>query len=335
VNILLTGGAGYIGSHTAITLSEDGHNVVLMDNFSNSCQSVLINIQRVLGKTLICINEDVRTTEKVEKILREYKIDAVMHFAGLKSVGESVKNPLNYYYNNVVGTLSLLDAMNKAGTKNLIFSSSATVYGEPQYLPIDENHPLSPINPYGRTKLHVEHILKDHVIANPKMKIVNLRYFNPVGAHDSALIGESPRGIPNNAMPFIAQVAAGKIPEFSVFGNDYSTFDGSGIRDYIHVMDLAEGHLAALSYLPHTLDFETFNLGTGKGYSVFELLKQYEVACGHVIPFRIAPRRQGDIASCYTTPGKANNILGWQAKRSLLEMCASSWNYVCKKRFLF
>jgi UDP-glucose 4-epimerase len=327
VNILLTGGAGYIGSHTAVVLSQAGHEVVLLDNFCNSNPSVLERLEKILGKRLPCIEADVRETDVVEKVLREYKIDAVIHFAGLKAVGESVANPVLYYANNVQGSISLLQAMQKVGVKTLVFSSSATVYGDPQYLPIDESHPTSATNAYGRSKLHIEEILKDVANSDAGWKIICLRYFNPVGAHESGLVGEDPRGTPNNLMPYIAQVVVGKLAKLQVYGNDYPTPDGTGIRDYIHVMDLAEGHVAALNYLGTNQGWSAINLGTGKGTSVLEMLKAYELACGKVIDYSIEQRRSGDIASCFARADKAADLLSWKSKRNLFEMCQSSWNW--------
>jgi UDP-glucose 4-epimerase len=327
LNVLLTGGAGYIGSHTATGLLEAGYDVVLLDNFCNSHRAILERIEKIVGKSVQCIDGDVRDTALVKKALQEYGVEVVIHLAGLKAVGESVKTPLNYYENNVHGTLSLLRAMDEADVNNMIFSSSATVYGDPQYLPIDENHPVAPTNPYGRTKLFIEQILEDHVRANNNIRVVNLRYFNPVGSHISALLGEDPIGTPNNLMPFMARVASGELKELSVFGNDYPTMDGTGVRDYIHVVDLAEGHVAALAYLPKSTGFETFNLGTGSGFSVLQVIQSYEAACGKKIPYQIVKRRPGDIASCYTAPNKANAVLKWKANRSLSEMCLSSWDF--------
>ena len=325
MNILLTGGAGYIGSHTAVVLSQAGHEVVLLDNFCNSSPSVLDRLEKILGKALPCIEADVRETEVVEKVLREYKIDAVIHFAGLKAVGESVEKPVEYYANNVQGTISLLQAMNAVGVKKLVFSSSATVYGDPQYLPIDENHPTNPTNPYGRTKLQIEQILRDLSNSDTEWRIICLRYFNPVGAHESGLIGESPNGVPNNLMPYIAQVAAGKLPHVNVYGNDYPTPDGTGIRDYIHVVDLAEGHLAALDYVNNHQGWDVFNLGTGHGISVLEMISSYEQANGQEIAYQIKGRRKGDIASCYTKVEKLQDLLQWRARYALNQMCQSSW----------
>jgi UDP-glucose 4-epimerase len=327
MNILLTGGAGYIGSHTAIVLMQAGHSVVLYDNLCNSSNSAILNLEKILGSTVAFVEGDVQNTSLLKATMQNHNIDAVIHFAGLKAVGESVKTPLSYYDNNVQGTLSLLRAMNEQSIKNIIFSSSATVYGDPKYLPIDENHPLVPTNPYGRTKLQIEQILEDVAISDSEWKIVNLRYFNPAGAHESGLLGENPRDVPNNLMPYIAQVATGQLPQLRVFGGDYSTEDGTGVRDFIHVMDLAEGHLAALSYLARASGFEVFNLGTGMGYSVFQMISAFEKASKITIPYAVVNRRAGDIASCYATAKKANTKLNWKAKRTLAEMCSSGWEF--------
>ena len=326
-NILLTGGTGYIGSHTAVVLSKLGHKVVLFDNLSNSSDAVLENLAQITGQRFFFVKGDVRDFELIEKMLVSYEIDAVIHFAGLKAVGESVEKPIDYYANNVHGTISLLKAMQSANVKTLVFSSSATVYGEPQYLPLDESHPTSATNPYGRSKLHVEEMLKDIAISDTEWRIACLRYFNPVGAHESGLIGEIPNGVPNNLMPYIAQVAAGQRAYLSVFGNDYSTSDGTGVRDYIHVMDLAEGHSSALNFLSLTAGCHTINLGTGNGYSVLEMVRAFEKASGREVPFNVVPRRAGDAAQCYANPQKAANLLGWNAKRSLNDMCESTWRF--------
>lgn len=324
MNILLTGGCGYIGSHTAVALSEAGHQVVLMDNFSNSNRSVLLRLQKILGKELTCVEADVRHTEFIAKILRDYNIDAVIHFAGLKAVGESVEKPIEYYANNVQGTISLMEAMKSADIKTLVFSSSATVYGDPQYLPIDEDHPTKATNPYGRSKLHIEEMLNDVANSDHGWKIICLRYFNPVGAHDSGLIGEDPNGLPNNLMPYIAQVAEGKLSQLKVFGNDYPTPDGTGVRDYIHVMDLAEGHLAALEYISLKKGWIAINLGTGRGTSVLEIISEYQRVIGRQIPFDFVGRRPGDIANCSAKVDCAKKLLNWTSKRSLFDMCSSS-----------
>ena len=323
MNILLTGGTGYIGSHTAVVLSQAGHEVVLLDNFCNSDPSVLERLEKILGKALPCIEADVRETDVVEKVLREYKIDAVIHFAGLKAVGESNEKPVEYYANNVQGAISLLQAMNAVGVKKLVFSSSATVYGDPQYLPIDESHPTNPTNPYGRTKLQIEQMLRDLSNSDPEWRIICLRYFNPVGAHESGLIGESPEGVPNNLMPYIAKVASGKLPYLNIFGKDYSTKDGPGIRDYIHIMDLVDGHLVALEYLRAHPNYEIVNLGTGVGYSVMEIVSEFEAAWNLKIPYKFSCRRSGDIASCIADVSRAEEIFRWTAQRGLSSMCSS------------
>lgn len=325
MNILLTGGAGYIGSHAAVVLSQAGHEVVLLDNFCNSRKSILERLQKIVGKALPCVEGDVRDTALVAKALQDYKIDAVIHFAGLKAVGESVEKPIEYYANNVHGAISLLEAMKSTNVKNLVFSSSATVYGDPQYLPIDEDHPTSATNAYGRSKLHIEEMLKDVAMSDPEWKIVCLRYFNPVGAHESGLIGEDPNGLPSNLMPYIAQVAVGKLPYLNIYGNDYPTIDGTGVRDYIHVTDLAEGHLAALAYVQNHQGWDVFNLGTGRGVSVLEMISSYQQASSKEIAYQVKGRRKGDIASCYTAVQKSQDLLQWRAHFVLDQMCKSSW----------
>jgi len=328
--ILLTGGTGYIGTHTAVALAQTGYEVVLYDNLCNSELSVLDNLNKITGKQFPFIEGDVRNAEMLGKTLIDYKIDAVMHFAGLKAVSESVEKPIKYYDNNVNGALSLLKAMCTANTKTLVFSSSATVYGEPDYLPFDENHPTRAVNPYGRCKLHVEEMLSDMADADPNWRISILRYFNPVGAHESGLIGENPKGTPNNLMPYIAQVAIGKRDALNVFGNDYPTKDGTGVRDYIHVMDLAEGHLVAMEYLASHTSCHVFNLGAGRGYSVLDMVKAFETSTGKSVPIRIAPRRLGDIPEFFADATKAQQVLNWKAERTLIEMCNSSWVYQSK-----
>ena len=326
-NVLLTGGAGYIGSHTAVALAAAGHRVVVYDNFSNSEPAAVQRLAQVVGAPVVTIEGDVRDTALLQRTLLEQKIDAVIHFAGLKAVGESVLKPVDYYASNVQGAISLLQAMQGAGCKTWVFSSSATVYGDPHYLPIDEAHPTRATSPYGRCKLHIEEILSDLSVADPSWRLAALRYFNPVGAHPSGLIGENPNGIPNNLMPFVAQVAVGKLPQLNVFGNDYDTPDGTGVRDYIHVMDLAEGHLAALKFLMQHPGLHTFNLGTGRGYSVLEMIKAFEAASGKPVPYTVAPRRAGDIASCYASVEFSAQTLNWRATRSLKDMCESSWKF--------
>lgn len=327
MNILLTGGAGYIGSHTAIALSEAGYTVTILDNFSNSHKSVLDRLEKIIGKKLAYINGDVRDTTLLIQIFERYKFNAVIHFAGLKSVGESIQLPIEYYANNVEGTISLIQALKVSNVKTLIFSSSATVYGDPKYVPLDEEHPIGPTNPYGRTKLHTEEMLKDLAGSDPSWRIVCLRYFNPVGAHHSGLIGEEPKGVPNNLLPFIAQVAAGKLSVLNVYGNDYPTTDGTGVRDYIHVVDLAKGHLAALNYASSHAGWEVFNLGTGHGFSVFEMLKAFELVSGKRIPYILCERRPGDVASCFADVKKAKELLDWHAEKLLDDICLSSWSW--------
>lgn len=324
MNILLTGGAGYIGSHTAVVLSQAGHEVVLLDNFCNSRKSVLERLQKILGKALPCVEGDVRNTALVTKTLQDYKIDAVIHFAGLKAVGESVEKPIEYYANNVQGTISLLEAMKLTNIKTLVFSSSATVYGDPQYLPIDEDHPTSATNAYGRSKLHIEEMLKDVANSDADWKIICLRYFNPVGAHESGLIGEDPNGLPNNLMPYLAQVASGKLRKVYVFGNDYQTADGTGVRDYVHISDLAEGHVAALVYASDKVRFEAVNLGTGKGTSVLEAIQGFEAASNRTISYEIVARRAGDVPACFAKVDLARNKLSWVATRQLSDAFSSA-----------
>jgi UDP-glucose 4-epimerase len=329
MNILLTGGSGYIGSHAALALAQAKNEVVLLDNLSNSRADVLPRIGHILGHDLTLIQGDVRDVDLLEQALRKFRIQAVVHLAGLKAVGESVAYPLAYYDNNVAGTQCLLRAMQRCGVRTLVFSSSATVYGEPQYLPLDENHPTRAVNPYGRSKLHIEEMLSDLAASDSAWRIACLRYFNPVGAHESGLIGEDPNGAPNNLMPYIAQVAVGHRNKLSVFGSDYATPDGTGVRDYIHVTDLADGHLAALNYLGHSdgVGWHAFNLGTGKGISVLEVIQSFERTSGVKIPYEIAARRPGDVASTYASPDKARRLLDWQATRGLDEMCASAWRW--------
>lgn len=328
MNILLTGGTGYIGSHTAVVLAQAGHRVVLLDNLCNSQASVAERIGRITGHIPLLEVCDVRNTNRVRAVLRQHAIQAVVHFAGLKAVGESVQQPLAYFDANVGGAISLLQAMQAEGVKHLVFSSSATVYGQPQYLPLDEAHPTGATNPYGRTKLHIEEMLQDLAASDATWRIAILRYFNPVGAHESGLIGEDPNGTPNNLMPYIARVAAGKLPHLNVWGNDYPTPDGTGVRDYIHVMDLAEGHRAALDHLGQsTQACDVFNLGTGQGYSVLDMVQAFEKATGHTVPLQMAARRPGDVASCYADSRKATTIIGWRARQSLAQMCASAWAF--------
>lgn len=328
MRILLTGGAGYIGSHVAAALVAEKHEVVCFDNLSNSDASVMDRLEAITGTAVPLVEGDIRDGDALRRVMREHEVKAVIHFAGLKAVGESVAEPIKYYDNNVRGTLSLLEAMRDCGVKMLVFSSSATVYGQPQYLPLDENHPTSATNPYGRTKLMIEEMLADVAAADPEWRIAILRYFNPVGAHDSGLIGENPNGIPNNLMPFISRVAAGRLAELSVFGDDYDTPDGTGVRDYIHVVDLAGGHVAALDAIAKAEQpLSTWNLGTGTGYSVLDMVEAFERVNGVPIPYRIAPRRDGDVASCFASPERAARELGWTAERDLDAMCSSSWNF--------
>lgn len=324
--ILVTGGAGYIGSHTCVELLNAGHEVVVFDNFCNSHPEVLNRIRMITGKAPHLVRGDIRDTAALTSALREYACTSVIHFAGLKAVGESVEKPLDYYDNNVVGTYSLLRAMLACDIKTLVFSSSATVYGEPQFLPLTEDHPLSATNPYGRTKLMIEEILRDLYHADPVWRIAILRYFNPVGAHESGLIGEDPQGIPNNLMPFIAQVAVGRRERLQIFGNDYPTPDGTGVRDYIHVVDLAEGHLNALSSLNQAGCF-ALNLGTGIGYSVLEVVRAFELASGGKVGCAFGSRREGDTAICYASPLQARQLIGWQAQRGLVDMCSDAWRW--------
>lgn len=326
MNILVTGGAGYIGSHTCVELLAAGHEIVVFDNFSNSHPEALARIERITGRRPQLAVGDIRDQHALEETLRRHQCEAVIHFAGLKAVGESVEQPLAYYDCNVIGTHRLLSAMQHCGVRTLVFSSSATVYGEPQCLPLAENHPLSATNPYGRSKLFSEDMLRDLYRADPRWRIAILRYFNPVGAHESGLIGENPQGVPNNLMPFVAQVAVGLREYLNVWGNDYATRDGTGIRDYIHVMDLASGHLKALERL-ETAQCAEINLGTGIGYSVLEVVRAFEIASGKEIPYRLSPRRPGDVAACYANPARAERYLGWKAQRDLGAMCRDHWHW--------
>jgi UDP-glucose 4-epimerase len=327
MNILVTGGAGYIGSHTCLELLQAGHDVVVVDNLSNSRKESLHRVQDLAGKPLRFHRVDLLDRPALEKVLQQAPVDAVIHFAGLKAVGESASKPLQYYHNNITGTLVLCELMQRFGVKHLVFSSSATVYGSANPAPLTEAMPLSATNPYGRTKLMIEEILRDLHRADPSWNIALLRYFNPVGAHRTGCIGEAPGGIPNNLFPYLSQVAVGKLPELSVFGNDYPTRDGTGVRDYIHVVDLALGHLKALEKLRSNPGVVTYNLGTGRGYSVLEAIAAFEKACGRKIPYRIVGRRPGDVAISYADPSRANRELDWTAARDLDEMCADSWRW--------
>ena len=327
MNILVTGGSGYIGSHACVALRAAGHSVTVVDNLANSRPEVLDRVARISGERPIFYEGDVRDRTLLRRIFAASPIDAVIHFAGLKAVGESVAQPLGYYDCNVGGAITLCEAMAESAVKTLIFSSSATVYGDPASVPIREDFPRSATNPYGASKLMIEDILADVAQADPAWRIGRLRYFNPVGAHASGLIGEEPNGVPNNLLPYVAQVAAGKRQRLSVFGNDYPTPDGTGVRDYIHVMDLVEGHLSALDYLLAKGGMLTVNLGTGCGYSVLDMVRAFEVASKRPIPFAVEPRRPGDIAACFADPALARQLLGWQARRGIEEMCSDAWRW--------
>jgi UDP-glucose 4-epimerase len=328
--ILVTGGAGYIGSHTCVELLNAGYEIVVLDNLSNSSEESLKRVQEITGKTLKFYKADLLDREALDNIFKENAIESVIHFAGLKAVGESVAIPLRYYHNNITGTLTLCEVMNKYNVKNMVFSSSATVYGDPHKVPITENFPLSATNPYGSTKLMIEEILRDLYVADKAWNIAILRYFNPVGAHHSGRIGEDPNGIPNNLVPYISQVAVGKLKQLSVYGNDYSTPDGTGVRDYIHVVDLAMGHLKALEKLRSNPGVEAYNLGTGNGYSVLQMVEAFSKAAGRDIAYKIVARRPGDIGSCFADPTKAKNELGWKALKGIEDMCADSWRWQSK-----
>jgi UDP-glucose 4-epimerase len=325
--IFVTGGAGYIGSHTCVELLSAGHDVTVFDNFCNSQPEALARVQRITGRTPTLVRGDIRDSRALTAALRASGAAAVIHFAGLKAVGESVQSPLTYYDNNVVGTVRLLEAMAACSVKTLVFSSSATVYGDPQFLPLTEDHPLTATNPYGQTKLVIEGMLRDLYGSDPSWRFGILRYFNPVGAHASGLIGEEPQGTPNNLLPFVAQVAVGRREFLNVWGNDYATPDGTGVRDYIHVVDLALGHLKALERLQQHAECRAINLGTGVGYSVLEMVRAFEQASGKPVPYRIASRRAGDIAACYADPALAMALLGWRAERGLEAMCSDAWRW--------
>ena len=330
MNILITGGAGYIGSHTCVELLQNGFGVVVMDNYSNSSPDVIGKIETITGKKFPAYECDMLDFDGFGKIFEENQIDAVIHFAGLKAVGESVEKPLDYYHNNLTGTLNLLRLMKQHGVKQLVFSSSATVYGMHNPAPFTEDMPVSATNPYGYTKVMIEQILRDVCFADKSWKVALLRYFNPIGAHESGLIGENPNGIPNNLMPYITKVAVGRLPELRVFGDDYPTPDGTGVRDYIHVCDLAAGHVKALRALDSLEGARAFNLGTGKGSSVLDVVHAFERASGVKIPYSVTPRRAGDIATCYADCSRAKTELGWEAKYSLDDMCRDSWNFIRK-----
>lgn len=328
MKILVTGGAGYIGSHTCVELLEAGYDVVVVDNLYNASQKSLERVKEITGKDLTFYQADILDEEALDKIFDKEKVDGVIHFAGLKAVGESVAKPLEYYKNNITGTLILCDVMRKHNVKNIIFSSSATVYGDPAFIPITEECPKgSPTNPYGWTKSMIEQILMDFHTADSDWNVILLRYFNPIGAHKSGKIGEDPKGIPNNLLPYVAQVAIGKLECLGVFGNDYDTPDGTGVRDYIHVVDLAKGHVKAIDKIKENPGVKIYNLGTGKGYSVLDIVKAFGKACGHEIPYIIKERRPGDIATCYSDASLAKKELGWEAEYGIEEMCADSWNW--------
>ena len=331
MSVLVTGGAGYIGSHTVVELLNRGEEIVIVDNFSNSKPEMLDKIKEIAKKDFKFYEVDLLDREKLNNVFEENPdIDSVIHFAGLKAVGESVAKPVEYYHNNITGTLVLLDVMKNHNCKKIVFSSSATVYGNPKTVPIREDFPLSTTNPYGSTKLMIEQILNDVYISDNEWSIILLRYFNPIGAHESGLIGENPNGIPNNLMPYINQVACGKLDYLRVFGNDYDTIDGTGVRDYIHVVDLAQGHLKALDKARSFNGVEAYNLGTGTGYSVLQIVKAFENATGVEVKYKIVERRPGDIATCYADPSKAKNDLGWEAKKGIEEMCKDSWRFTSR-----
>lgn len=330
--LLITGGAGYIGSHTCVELLKNGYDIVVLDNFCNSKPQVLDHIKEIAGRDFPCYEADLLNIEAVEPIFRKFKIDGVIHFAALKAVGESVAKPLLYYHNNITGTLNLCKLMAKYGVKKIVFSSSATVYGDPATVPITEDFPLSTTNPYGSTKLMMEMILKDLYTSDKEWSVGLLRYFNPIGAHKSGLIGEDPNGIPNNLLPYITKVASGELECLSVFGDDYPTHDGTGVRDYIHVVDLADGHVKAIDKISKEPGVYIYNLGTGTGYSVLDIVKNFEKENNIKVNYKIADRRTGDIAECYADPSKAEKELGWKAQRGIGEMCRDSWNFIKKQR---
>ena len=327
MTVLVTGGAGFIGSHTVVELLNAGHDVVVIDNLSNSSREAIERVKKITGREVYFYENDVRDRAALELIFTAFDIDWVIHFAGLKAVGESVQKPVEYYDNNLVSTLVLVETMQKFGVKRIVFSSSATVYGDPSELPLRETSKMNPTtNPYGATKVMQENILRDLYTSDKAWTVALLRYFNPVGAHESGLIGEDPKGIPNNLMPYVAQVASGKLEKIGVFGNDYPTPDGTGVRDYIHVVDLAKGHVCAIEKLEKA-GVHVYNLGTGNGYSVLEMIKAFSAACGRELPYEIKPRRAGDIAACYASSAKAERELGWRAERGLSEMCRDQWNW--------
>ena len=328
MSILVTGGAGFIGSHTCVELLEAGYEVVVVDNLYNASRKSMDRIEQITGKKPTFYEADILDREALNQIFEKEQIDSVIHFAGLKAVGESVAKPIEYYYNNIAGTLVLCDVMRKHNVKNIVFSSSATVYGDPAFIPITEECPKGKItNPYGQTKGMLEQVLEDIHVSDPEWNVILLRYFNPIGAHESGRIGENPKGIPNNLVPYVAQVAIGKLKCLGVFGDDYDTHDGTGVRDYIHVVDLAKGHVAAIKKLEEKKGVLIYNLGTGKGYSVLDVVHAFEKACGKKIPYAVKPRRPGDIATCYADPAKAKAELGWEAENGIEEMCEDSWRW--------
>ena len=327
MNILVTGGAGYIGSHTCVELLEAGHDIVVVDNLSNSSEKSLDAVKKITGKDFPFYKCDILDRENLSKIFDENKVDAVIHFAGLKAVGESVEKPLEYYHNNMTGTFTLVDVMRQHNVFSIVFSSSATVYGDPHTVPIKEDFPLSTTNPYGSTKLMLERVLSDVYVSDNRFSVVLLRYFNPIGAHKSGTMGEDPKGIPNNLLPYVAQVAVGRLPKVNVFGNSYPTHDGTGVRDYIHVVDLAQGHLKAVEKKGCVPGVHIYNLGTGQGYSVLDIVKAFSKACGKELPYAITDPRPGDVAVCYADASLAKEELGWQAERGIEEMCADAWRW--------
>ena len=332
MNILVTGGCGYIGSHTCVELLEEGYNVIVVDNLSNSKENVVDKIEKITGKKIKFYQNDLCDKESIREIFKNENIDAVIHFAGFKAVGESVKKPLMYYRNNLDSTITLLEVMSEFNCKKIVFSSSATVYGKPEKLPITEDFPLHTTNPYGTTKLMIEMILNDLYVSDNSWSIAILRYFNPIGAHKSGLIGEDPNGIPNNLMPYIVKVANKELKELSVFGDDYDTVDGTGVRDYIHVVDLAKGHIKAIEKITKDSGIDAYNLGTGKGYSVLQIINTFKKVNNVDVPYKIVERRDGDIDACYASVEKAKKILNWEAKKEIDEMCKDSYNYILKSK---